>query len=66
MCCTGTCLLYWNVTVVLHWNVAVALHWNVTVVLHWNVTVVLHWLRYKLVDDVHTAKIQIILHIISV
>ena len=37
-----------------------------TAVLHWNVTVVLHWLRDKLVDDVHTAKIQIILHIISV
>ena len=30
------------------------------------IAVVLHWLRYNLVDDVHTAKTQIILHIISV
>ena len=58
--------MHWDVTGVLHWNVTVVLHWNATAVLHWNLTVVLHWLRYKLVDGVHTAKTQIILHIISV
>ena len=59
-------VLHWNVIVILRWNVTVVLHWNVTVVLHWNATVVLHWLSYKLVDDVHKAKTQIILHIIAV
>ena len=31
-----------------------------------DVNVELHWLRYKKVDDEHTAMTQIILHIISV